>query len=66
MKNFFDHFIDFFSGGFFNYLGAFVRLPFSKMKFAELLEDNQSNNMGMLVTALLMLLVFAYIKFSIN
>jgi hypothetical protein len=57
------HFLDFITGGFFNYIGAIVRLPFSKEKFATLVEENQSNNYGMLVMTILLFAVFVYIKY---
>ncbi len=59
MKQFFD----FIAGGFFNYIGAIVRMPFSKEKFATLVEDNQSNNYGMLVMTIMLLALFVYIKY---
>jgi hypothetical protein len=57
------NFLDFITGGFFNYIGAIVRLSFSKEKFATLVEENQSNNYGMLVTTILLFAVFIYIKY---
>jgi len=65
MKNFFDFFIDFITGGMFNYIGALLRLPFSKKKFSVLAEDTLSNNIGMLATAILLFLFVVYIKFSL-
>lgn len=34
IKSFLNEFIDFITGGFFNYLGAAVRVLFSKKKFS--------------------------------
>jgi hypothetical protein len=65
MKNFFEQFLDFISGGFFNYLGAMVRVPFSKKKFSILVEERLSNSVGMLVMTILLLAFFIYIKLSI-
>ena len=62
MKDFFD----FITGGFFNYIGALVRLPFSKKKYSELVEETLSNNVGMFVTAIITLGVFVFIKISLN
>jgi len=61
-----NDFFDFITGGFFNYIGALVRLPFSKKKYSELVEETQSNNIGMLVTVILFFGVFVYIKLSIR
>jgi len=63
MKIFFEFFIDFITGGIFNYLGAAIRLPFSKKKYMALAEETQSNNIGMLATAILLLFVFIYIRY---
>jgi hypothetical protein len=65
MKNFFDFFFDFITGGIFNYLGAIIRLPFSKEKFSVLAEESLSNSIGMFVSAIILFLVFAYIYLSV-
>lgn len=65
MKKFLVFFVDFITGGIFNYLGAAVRKPFSKKTYLALSNETQSNNIGMLVTAIIMLLVFVYIRYSI-
>jgi hypothetical protein len=65
MKNFLNDFIDFITGGFFNYMGAAVRFPFSKKKFSSLAEERLSNSVGMLVMTILLIGLFLYIKFSI-
>jgi hypothetical protein len=65
MKNFFDFFIDFITGGVFNYLGAIIRLPFSKKKFSVLAEDTLSNNFGMFATAVIFFIFLIYLKFSL-
>ena len=65
MKNFFDRFLDLITGGFFNYLGALVRLPFSKKKYAVLADEALSNSMGMLVMTILLFGVFAWIRYGI-
>ena len=65
MKNFLDQFLDFITGGFFNYLGAAVRAPFSKTKFSSLVEERLSNSVGMLVMTILLFAFFLYIKLSI-
>jgi hypothetical protein len=56
MKNFFDFFFDFISGGAFNYIGAIIRLPFSKERFSVLVKETLSNNIGMFTTAILLFL----------
>jgi hypothetical protein len=58
-----DKFLDFISGGFFNYLGAMVRFPFSKEKFSVLVKETQSNNYGMLVTTVIIFIVFVLIRY---
>ena len=58
MKNFFDFFFDFISGGGFNYIGAIIRLPFSKKKFSVLVEESLSNSIGMFASAIILFLVF--------
>jgi len=65
MKNFLDFFFDFITGGCFNYLGAIIRLPFSKEKFAVIVEESLSNSIGMLASAIILFLVFAYVYFSL-
>jgi hypothetical protein len=65
MKNFLIEFIDFITGGFFNYIGAAARLPFSKKKFTSLAEERLSNSVGMLVMTILLIALFLYIKISI-
>lgn len=67
MKNFFENFLDFITGGFFNYLGAMARAPFSKRSFKELVPETLSNNIGMVVmTILLAILYFIYKYISPN
>lgn len=58
-----NNFFDFITGGFFNYLGAFVRLPFSKEKFSTLVEETQSNNYGMLVMTVILIIAFVIIRY---
>jgi hypothetical protein len=65
MKNFFDFFFDFITGGCFNYLGAITRLPFSKEKFSVLVKETLSNSIGMFASAIILFLVFAIIYFSV-
>jgi len=64
MKNFFDSFLDFITGGFFNVVGAAARFLFSKKRYSQLLEETMSNYVGMAIFALILLALFAYIKFS--
>ncbi|MBL7742404.1 MAG: hypothetical protein JNN00_02915 [Chitinophagaceae bacterium] len=64
MKNFLDEFIDFITGGFFNYLGAAVRSLFSKEKFSSLVKEKQSNYVGMLVMTILLFALFLRIRLS--
>jgi len=59
-----NKFLDFITGGFFNYIGALVRLPFEKEPYSKLAEENISNTYGMFVTTVLLLAFFAYIRFS--
>ena len=66
MKNFFENFLDFITGGFFNYLGALARKPFSKKTFPQLVEEKQSNNVGMLVMTLLLAIAYGYYKYSLS
>jgi len=66
MKNFLNDFIDFITGGFFNYLGAAVRVLFSKKKFSSLVQEKQSNYVGMLVMTILLFGLFLWIKMSIK
>jgi hypothetical protein len=65
MKNFLDFFWDFITGGIFNYIGAIIRLPFSKEKFPVLLKDTLSNNIGMFATAIIFFVFLIYLKFSL-
>ena len=65
MKDFFDNFLDFITGGFFNVVGAAARSLFSKKKYSQLLEEPMSNYVGMAIFTLLLLVVFVYIKFSV-
>jgi hypothetical protein len=58
-----NQFFDFITGGFFNYLGAIVRLPFSKEKFSTLVEETQSNNYGMLVMTIILFTVFIAMRY---
>ncbi len=39
MKHFFEFAVDFITGGFFNYLGASARKPFSKKTYNQLAEE---------------------------
>lgn len=66
MKNFFETFLDLITGGFFNYLGAAARKPFSKKTFTQLIEEKQSNNIGMVVMTMLLAIAFAYYKYSLS
>ncbi|HEY6502910.1 MAG TPA: hypothetical protein VIZ28_02940 [Chitinophagaceae bacterium] len=65
MKNFLDHFIDFITGGFFNYLGAAARVLFSDEKFSTLVKEKQSNYVGMLVMTIFLFGLFLWIKLSV-
>lgn len=65
MKDFFDQFLDFITGGFFNHLGALVRLAFSEKKYPELLKENLSNSIGMVVMTILLFGLFAWIRYQI-
>jgi hypothetical protein len=65
MKKFFEQFLDFITGGFFNVIGAAARVLFSKKKYAVLLEEPLSNYIGMVVMTVLLIGVYLYIKFSI-
>jgi len=65
MKNFFDFFFDFITGGMFNYLGAIIRLPFSKERFSVLVKDTLSNSIGMFASAIILFLLFAIKYFSL-
>ena len=64
MKNFFDFFFDLISGGGFNYIGAIIRLPFSKKKFSVLVEESLSNSIGMFASAIILFLVFVDMNIS--
>jgi len=66
MKNFLNEFIDFITGGFFNYIGAAARILFSKKKFSSLVQEKQSNYVGMLIMTLLLFGLFLWIKMSIK
>jgi hypothetical protein len=66
MKNFLNEFIDFITGGFFNYLGAGVRVFFSKKKFSSLIHEKQSNYTGMLIMTVILFALFLWIKLSIK
>lgn len=66
MKNFLEQLLDIFTGGFFNYLGALFRKPFVKRSYSELVKETQSNNIGMMVMTVILLLTFAYFKFSLR
>ena len=66
MKNFLNEFIDFITGGFFNYIGAAVRVLFSKKKFSVLARERLSNSVGMLVITILLIGLFLWIKLSIK
>jgi len=65
MKDIFEKLLDFFSGGFFNIIGATVRAPFSQTKFKDLVEENLSNSIGMLVMTIVLFAVFAYFYYFI-
>jgi len=65
MKSFLDFFLDFITGGFFNYLGAIIRLPFSKEKFSVLVEDKLSNSIGMFASAVILFILFAFVYLSL-
>jgi len=58
--------MDFITGGFFNYVGAAVRLLFSKKKFSSLVQETQSNYTGMLVVTILLFIFFLWVKLSIK
>jgi hypothetical protein len=62
MKNFFDNFLDFITGGFFNVVGAAARSFFSKKKYSQLLEETISNYVGMTIFTVILLGFFFYIK----
>jgi hypothetical protein len=64
MKGFFEFAFDFITGGFFNYLGALARKPFSKKTYKLLAEETMSNNIGMLVMTIFLFIAYAYYKFS--
>ncbi|MBL7740450.1 MAG: hypothetical protein JNK14_14630 [Chitinophagaceae bacterium] len=66
MKNFLDEFIDFITGGFFNYLGAAARILFTKEKFSVLVKEKQSNHTGMLVMSSILFGLFLWIKLSVQ
>ena len=66
MKNFFENFLDFITGGFFNYLGAMARKPFSKKTFVQLVEERLSNTIGMVVMTVLIAIAYAYYKYSFS
>jgi len=66
MKNFFENFLDFITGGFFNYLGAMARKPFSKKNFMQLAEERLSNTIGMVVMTVLIAIAYAYYKYSLS
>ena len=59
-----NKFFDLLTGGFFNYIGALIRLPFEKEPYNKLVEENISNTYGMLVTTVLLFAIFAFIKFT--
>jgi hypothetical protein len=65
MKNSLNNFFDFITGGFFNYIGAGVRVLFTNRKFSSLLKDTMSNYVGMMVMGILLLALFLYIKYSV-
>jgi len=65
MKSFLDFFLDFITGGCFNYLGAIIRLPFSKEKFSVLVEDKLSNSIGMFASAVILFIFFAFVYLSL-
>jgi hypothetical protein len=65
MKDFLNGFIDFITGGFFNYIGAAARVLFSGKKFSSLVKEKQSNYVGMLVMTVLLFGLFLRIKLSI-
>jgi hypothetical protein len=65
VKNFFEHLVDFITGGFFSYVGAAVRILFVEEKFSSLVKDPMSNNIGMLVLTILLFGVVLYIKLSV-
>ncbi len=64
MKNFLNGFFEFITGGFFNYIGAAVRVLFSKKKYQELVQEPFSNYMGMFVLTIILFIFFLYIKLS--
>jgi hypothetical protein len=63
VKDIFSQFIDFITGGFFNVLGAVVRLPFSKKKYGQLLEEPTSNYLGMVVMTIILLGLYLSIQY---
>ena len=65
-KDLFSKFIDFITGGFFNVLGAAVRLPFSGKKYSELLEESTSNWLGMAVITVILLTLYFIYKLSLQ
>jgi hypothetical protein len=65
MRNFLDEFIDFITGGFFNHLGATVRILFSKRKYSELVQEKLSNYMGMFIMTIFLLILYVWYKLSI-
>jgi hypothetical protein len=65
MKNFLDFFFDFITGGMFNYLGAMIRVPFSKEKFSVLVKEALSNSIGMFASAIILFVIFALVYFSV-
>jgi hypothetical protein len=66
MKNFFSTFLDFVTGGFFNYIGALLRKPFSKKTYAQLLQENTSNNVGMIAFGIPVILILVYYKMILS
>ena len=57
-------FVDFITGGFFNFIGAAWRKLFSKEKFSVLVKENLSYNIGMLILTILIFALFAVIKLT--
>ena len=49
---------------FFNVLGALIRLPFSKKKYGQLLEEPTSNWLGMALMTIILLVLYLLYKNS--
>jgi hypothetical protein len=55
-------FLDFITGGFFNYIGAAWRKLFQREKYAVLVRENLSNSYGMLIMSVILFVFFVIIK----